>query len=168
MKQIPLTRGQFALVDNEDYDFLIQWNWSARRGQHDNTYYARRTDYSTGQKKEVIMHRLIMKAEKGQMIDHIDGNGLNDQKSNLRFCTPSQNQSNCRRRSGANMTSRFLGVSLKNQKIGNRTYTCWIASLTHNKKSNHIGCFKSETDAAKAYNIKAKELHGDFAVLNTI
>ena len=95
MKQIPLTKNKFTLVDDEDYELVNKYNWYFGAG------YARSME-------KILMHRLIMKAKKGQMIDHIDGNGLNNQRSNLRFCTHSQNMAN--KKGFKNTSSKYKGV----------------------------------------------------------
>lgn len=154
MKEIQLTQGKVALVDDEDYDYLMQWKWCAHKVY--NTYYAsRKYTKSKNPLEGSCMHWRIMN---GKMIDHIDGNGLNNQKSNLRFCTNSQNQMNMR--SNINSTSKYKGVCWKTRdKI-------WVAQIKLNQKVKHIGSFKNEEDAARAYDAKAKELFGEFARLN--
>ena len=152
MKRIKLTKGQFALVDNEDFDKLNQWKWQIQNDRR--TFYAR-TRQRIGKKRPSFrMHRVIMKAKKGQQIDHRDGNGLNNQKSNLRFCTRSQNHMNEGPRGG---TSKFKGVSW-HKRI--KKWTCQIKS---SQRQRHIGYFDNEIEAAKAYDRAAIELFGEFA-----
>ena len=91
MKEIPLSQGKVALVDDEDYKYLNQWKWyAAKQG---NDFYAFRNDYTVSPPKTVRMHREVL-VEDPRDIDHIDGNGLNNQKVNLRYCTHSQNHQN--------------------------------------------------------------------------
>lgn len=149
MKEINLTQGKVALVDDEDFEYLNQWRWSAAR-YSDNIYYAA----SRVKGKSITMHRLLMNSDKQRQVDHKDGNGLNNQKSNLRFANYSQNGSN-RRAWGS---SCFLGVNIDRGKI--------YARITLNGQTLYLGRFKTEEDAARAYDRKAKELHGDFACLN--
>jgi len=159
MKQIPLTQGQFALVDNEDYDFLNQFKWYANRCK--NTFYAERSEIiAKHTKKTIIMHRLIMNPSDEMEIDHIDHNGLNNQKANLRVVTSSQNNMNQQPR--RNISSIFKGVYWKKQV--NR----WVASIGYNQKVIHLGYFEKEIDGAIAYNKKAVELFGQYAWLNPI
>lgn len=106
------------------------------------------------------MHRLIMGAPKGKEVDHIDGNGLNNQKSNLRICDRFQNTQNCIPRK--NTTSKYRGVSWGSRE------NKWKAQISAFNKSHYIGCFSLETKAAEAYNKKAMELFGEFAKLNII
>ncbi len=104
------------------------------------------------------MHRQIMNAPAGLVVDHIDGNGLNNRKSNLRVCTQGQNSLNSRPR--RNCSSRYKGVSFyKRDKI-------WQAQIFYNFRTINIGRFDDEVEAALAYDRKAEELFGEFAYLN--
>lgn len=150
MKTIPLTQGLFALVDDEDFEYLNQWKWYAARQW--NTYYAFRQDYSSGKPKTIRMHREVM-GEDPRNIDHRDGDGLNNQKCNLRYCTHSQNHQN--RKHHRNTSSIYKGVSL--------TYNKWRAQIMNQGKVAYIGLFYTEEEAALAYDTKAKELFGEFA-----
>ena len=105
------------------------------------------------------MHALIMQSEKGQQIDHQDGNGLNNQKSNLRFCTQSQNSANRE----ANGISKYLGVD-----CDNRCDKKWRARINVNYKRKCLGYFKTQEEAALEYNKAAIQYHGEFAKLNII
>lgn len=161
MQKIPLTRGKFAMVDDEDYDFLNQWKWNAHRGA--NTFYATRGVWIKERKKmkEVAMHRVILGLTDSKIhVDHKDHNGLNNQKENIRRATPSQNCANIKPKEGK--TSKFLGVS-KRTDNGK-----WKAEIRKNNIGYRLGTFNNEVDAAKAYNEAAKKLHGEFANLNTI
>jgi len=153
-RYIPLTLGRFAIVDAEDYEELAQWKWffSPRA----KTGYA--GSYQSRCKKKVWMHRQIMKAPKGLYVDHIDGNGLNNRKSNLRLCTPAQNSQNAGPR--ANCYSRYKGVTW------HKTNKKWEPKIMANGKKYNLGSFKNETDAAVAYDRRAEILHAEFAYLN--
>jgi len=164
MKEIPLSQGKFALVDDEDFDFLMQWKWHffktgnslyAGRGKH--------LGYFNGKKKgtTILMHREINKTPDGFDTDHIDGNGLNNQKSNLRTATRSQNQRN-RSRKSPNKSSKFKGVSWQKQ-AGK-----WHASIRIGDKTIHLKNHDKEVDAAKAYNVAAIKYFGEFSCLNQI
>jgi len=142
-----------ALIDDEDFNRVSKNKWNVEVGV--NTYYARRTDRSTGKDVSTPMHRFIMGAKRGQMIDHKDGNGLNNQKSNLRLCTYSQNRANAISTS----KSKYLGVSIAKGK--------WQASIKKNGKTIYIGRFNTAENAATAYNIYAEKHHGEFARLNS-
>lgn len=158
VKKIPLTHGLFATVDDEDFERLTQWKWRYG-GQHS---YAVRTQYyhdgTRGRGRTIQMHRVVMNASKGVMIDHINGDKLDNRKENLRFCNNGQNQSNSpsKRRS----SSTYKGVNFHRNK--------WRATITVNKKGIHLGTYDSEEKAAMAYNAKAKEMFGEFAKINVI
>jgi hypothetical protein len=149
---IPLTQGKFAIVDAEDYEKLNRYKWHAIRQA--NTFYAVRRQGN----KKIRMHRVITNAPKGLDCDHIDHNGLNNRKKNLRLCTRLQNSRNQRARKGG--TSKYKGVYWhKDQKK-------WHAGISSCGKSYFLGSFDNEVDAAKAYDKKAKVLFGQFACLN--
>lgn len=160
MKTIQLTQGQVALVDDEDYEILSQLKWSAHKQK--NNYYAISSCYCylTKKRHHLIMHRVIMGCKKGKEIDHIDHNGLNNQKCNLRFATRSQNQQN--RRPTNKSLSAYKGVCW-NKKVNK-----WQADITLSGKLIRIGFYDTEIKAAQAYNEKAKELFGEYAYINTI
>lgn len=156
MKTIELTQGKVTLVDDEDYDFLMQWKWHAMIKKEDYRYAARRKN-----KKVLIMHRVIMNATDIKIaVDHKDHDGLNNQKSNLRLCINAQNICN-RRTSIHKSSSKYLGVYLSNWAVKK-----WKAQITKNNQKFFLGHFDSEEDAACAYDAAAKRLHGEFANLN--
>lgn len=158
MREIELSKngkhkGKYiALVDDEDYDYLIKWNWHVRMDK--NNLYAVKYIQIDGKNRDIPMHRIIMKNPLGMEVDHIDHDGLNNQKSNLRNCTSSQNNMNRSPRG----KSKYLGVSYCGGSI--------TAYITINKKNKCLGCFKNEEDAAKAYDEAAKLIHNEFANLN--
>lgn len=178
MKEIKLSQfGKYkdkyvALVDDEDFDNVNQFKWSVVNGKY--TCYARHTFNVNGKASSIGMHAFILKTPKGLQVDHIDHNGLNNQRSNIRNCTKSQNAMN----QTANGTSKYIGVSLhtiRTKYIRNRikgisiyTYTCWIATIKHKGKYIYLGSFKIEEEAAKTYNEAAIKYHGKFANLNNI
>lgn len=154
MKQIPLTQGKFALVDDEDYGFLNQWKWYAYK--NGGSFYARRTDYSTGKRKGVLMHRLIAQASDSSVfVDHKDGNGINNQRLNIRVCTKAENSRN--RGHQKNSASGVKGVvwDAKRKK--------WVAYIKLNGKSKNIGGFDDISQAEAAYHGAAKQLFGEYA-----
>jgi hypothetical protein len=150
VRYIALTRGKFALVDAEDYEELNRYKWNAM--PVGGNWYARR---SVGRGGVVLMHRQIMNAPDDMLVDHINGNGLDDRRVNLRLCTAQQNCSNSRPRGGA---SPYLGVSRQGDK--------WKAQLMHDGEIFRLGLFEDEVAAAKARDAKALELQGEFAYLN--
>ncbi len=164
MKQIPLTQGKFALVDDEYFDELIKYNWHAKAGR--NTFYVSRCIYLgviDGVKRgtTITMHRHLLNAPADTPIDHKDGNGLNCQRSNFRTCTRSQNAAN---KHGYG-SSKYLGVSFEKDRKK------WKAAIKISalwKSPKRLGSFLNELDAARAYNEAAKIYHGEFANLNVI
>jgi len=162
MKEIKLTQGFATLVDDEDFEYLNQWKWHVRRNK--NVFYAARDTIrdKLGNHPKIHMHRLIMNTPDGMMVDHIDHNGLNNQKSNLRICTHGQNMCNTSSRG----RSKYLGVSYLILNRGNNSYEYIRASIQLNGELFHLGLFTTEEDAAMAYDKKAKELFGEFANLN--
>lgn len=159
MKLIPLGRGLFAKVDDEDYDFLMQWKWSAI--PKSNGHYARR---GSG-RKTIRMQRLLMglgawKDDK-RIIDHLDGDTLNNQKSNLRICTSLQNNQNSARRKHSSFPYKGVCRFSKNK--------C-CSKIVVNKKQITLGVFSNTPEgileAAKTYDEAAKRYFGEFAKLN--
>jgi hypothetical protein len=165
MKEIKLSiqgknKGKFiVLVDNEDFAWLNQWKWNVIKGL--NNYYASRNSRKNGIKELIYMHRLIMNTPKNMEVDHKDHNGLNNQKSNLRNCTQSQNQKNKR----ASGKSKYLGVT--HYKHRNK-YDYIASQISMNGKIVRLGYFKTEKEAAIAYNEATLKYHGEFANFNKI
>ena len=156
VKEIPLTKGYVALVDDCDYDQLAIYNWHVLMTR--NTVYAVRGVGPRGKQRAVLMHRTIMGPAAHLEVDHIDGDGVNNQRHNLRICTHQQNMQ--ARRKHVPTASAFRGVS----PLAARGK--WVAYIFHNGAQRHIGVFQSEAAAAHAYDQRAKELFGDFARLN--
>lgn len=144
-----------ALVDDDDYDYLMQWKWYANK--HRNTFYAKRFDPDGN----IRMHRQLLNISDPKItIDHKDHNGLNNQRDNLRVCNSAQNAWNKSVRPGG--TSLYKGVSF-HKKMGK-----YMAAIRRGGSGYYLGYFESQEDAAIAYNKKAVELFGEFAHLNTI
>jgi len=162
MKTIPLTKGYFAKVDNEDYEELakVRWQVALDPRNSDGNPRARRTIYINSKNRPVLMHRVIMNAKAGQYIDHINRDALDNRKSNLRFCTLSQNQHN--RGMSCNNKSGFKGVSW------DKTKKKWRAQIEVNSKVLYLGLFNFKEEAALAYNEAAKKHFGKFALLNKL
>ena len=161
MKTIPLTQGKFALVDDEDYDYINQWKWYLDKGTRKKEYpYASRNKIkSEGGKRGVVkMHRVIMNTPADMVVDHIDHNGLNNQKYNMRNCYPDQNAKN----STGYGESSYLGVSFDHRKKRKKVR----AQICVEGKSIGLGYYLTEEDAARAYDRGARHYFGEFANLN--
>lgn len=156
MKKIPLGNNKgFALIDDEDFELVSQHKWRIQQGNH--TDYAKGNIKRAGKGTTMYMHRLLMGEPKDKGIDHIDGDGLNNQRENLRICTRSQNQMNRQKTRGS---SQFKGVSW------NKDRGKWLAQIKKDGKRQHLGRYDSLVDAARAYDKAALELFGEFAYLN--
>lgn len=165
MKKLPLTQGKFALVDNDDFKFLSAYKWYARFDGL-NYYAVRNGRYTKYGRVPIQMHRVIINASKGMFVDHINHNGLDNRKKNLRLCNKAENCRNQKIR--ANKTSQYKGVHLYKGTGRNFAYRAWRASISFEGRCICIGDFKLESVAALAYNKKAKELFGEFAYLNKL
>ncbi len=158
MKRIPLTKGKEALVDDEDYEYLMQWKWHLAGGR-----YAARTDYSGGRHRDIYMHKVVMErtgltpSDRG---DHRNRDELDNRRNNLRPATFSENGQNYGLRK--DNKSGYKGVTWS------RRHGCWRARITILGRQTFLGHFGSKTDAARAYNEAAVKLFGEFAVLNPV
>jgi hypothetical protein len=164
MKQISLTQGQFATVDDRDHEWLSVWKWFAHWDRCTRSYYAARNLSSrstTGRRQVTIkMARVILCAQPGQFVDHINHQTLDNQRINLRLCSPSENKRN--RQKQSNNTSGFIGVSWYT------SYNVWVAHINLNGKKLHLGYFTNKDEAALARDDAVKRLYGEFGVLNFI
>lgn len=147
MKEITLTQGKVALVDDDDYERISKYNWSFSNG------YARRNQYVPIQ-KTILLHRFIMGEPIGYEVDHINGDGLDNRKENLRVCTHKENTRN--RKIQKNNTSGFTGV------VWDKPRNKWRAHIKYLGKLIFIGHFIDKNEASTAYEKRAKELFGDF------
>jgi len=154
MRKIKLTQNQFALVDNKDYKNLNKFKWSVLK-QKKIIYASRNIKTIEGKHTTTTMHREIMNPPKGMETDHIDGNGLNNQRKNLRICTHSQNQHN-RGKYDCNKSG-YKGVCWhkKDKK--------WRASIKNNGKVIFLGRYNSKVEAYKVYCDACKKYHGEFS-----
>ncbi len=153
MKEIPLTRGYVALVDDADYESVAAHKWHAQISGR--SVYAIRSVPRQEKRTKIFMHSFIM----GIIgIDHADTNGLNNQRYNLRPASKAQNAINSRKREGT--SSVYRGVFWNTQRQG------WQARTIKNHKITHLGTFRDECDAAQAYNFAALESYGEFARFN--
>ncbi len=161
MKEIQLTQGKVALVDDEDFDRLSKHSWCAHLSRKVGLWYAERGYHIEKNKQFSLgMHREIMGVQKGVDIDHRDRNGLNNQKSNLRICSRTLNQGNATLRKDS--TTGFKGVSYKKENGK------FVARVQFGKKRLSLGYFPTKELAAAAYDKAAIELFGEFARVNNI
>jgi hypothetical protein len=154
MKTITLNTGKEVMVDDEDYEELSKYHWTEMKLMHQS--YAKRTKC----KRNAYMHREIMNPENNMQIDHIDGDGLNNTRINLRICTQSQNFGNSKKR--CITPSKYKGVTWDKRNKN------WVARIRKDKKTYNLGRFEIEREAAYAYNKAALELFGEFALVNEI
>lgn len=145
-------QGQTVLIDKADYHLIKGITW----------YINKQTGYVFADlgRRTVYMHRLIMNAGEGQMIDHKNGNRTDNRRSNLRFCTPAQNL--CNKRPYKTNPFGLKGV------VQNKSNGKFLARISVNGKTRQIGTFETIDEAAKAYNIASRLLHGEFGYLNVI
>ena len=159
MKEISLTNGGVAIVDDEDFDELNRYKWLSH--EEKNTSYAwRHEKKGFRQYGKIKMHRQILNPKITESVDHINGNGLDNRRDNIRICTAQQNQMN--RQNHSIHSSGYKGVSFhkKNKR--------WRATINLNGKQVSAGCYPTPKLAAIAYNEKAIELFGEFARPNVI
>jgi len=147
MRTIPLTRGKFAIVDDEDYDFLMQYKW-----------FCDSNDYAAKGNPRILMHRVVNDTPIGMDTDHINGDRLDNRRCNLRSATRAQNAVN--RPKQVNNTSGFKGVTW-HKRIGK-----WQAWIIESKKQSHLGYFDSKHQAAAIVDKEAIKRTGEFARLN--
>jgi hypothetical protein len=158
MKEIELNHGFVTLVDDDMFDKLNQQKWYSHRHPNRHTNYAKY--YANN--RILFMHHFILPRIDGFLTDHIDGNGLNNQRSNLRYATNSQNNANAHKRAKAQ--SGFKGVSLDKRNI--RGIKKWAAQVMRDGKVFWLGYHQTPLEAALAYDQKAKELFGEYARTN--
>ena len=151
MAIVQLPRGKSTIIDDSDLEFVKSFRWYASDGTH--TSYVRRTT------DKAALHRLLLCCCLGLQVDHINGNGLDNRRVNLRVVTVAQNQQN--RRKTMTGSSQFKGVVFE-KRLGR-----WKARITVNKKLIALGYFSAEIDAALAYDVAAREFFGEFAYLNS-
>lgn len=155
MRKIPLTRGYEALVSASDYDQVAHLKWSVVNCG--GKLYAR---HYTGAipRRVIFMHRLLTNAPKGMLVDHKNGNGLDNRRENIRLCTNSQNGMN----QDSPKPNGYKGVTFDKS----RGKSPWLARITKDGVMTYIGCFGTALEAAKAYDIAAKKVFGEFAKVN--
>lgn len=156
MKEIPLTKGFSALVDDEDYPRVSQHKWRAlvrKSARKSRVYVARHEGWPD--RKTILLHRFLTDAPAEMVVDHINGDTLDNRRANLRVCTQAQNLANQGPKFGC---SGFKGVHRHRGK--------WKVTISSAKEMHYLGVFQNIEDAARAYDDAAKRLHGEFARLN--
>jgi|SRR5690606_5995401 len=152
-KEIPLTQGKVAIVDDEDFEWLSRYRWAYNK----RLGYAQRSIRKDGKLASLAMHRAIMQPPPGMQVDHINGDRLDNRRCNLRIVTNQQNSFN---RQPQKATSQYKGVGWY------KPYQKWRAKIKINGKTKHLGYFDDEKEAALAYDRAARELFGEYAKTN--
>lgn len=159
---IQLTKGQFAVVDANDFERISQRKWHANWNRRARSYYASGSVWQKAAKRRMTLHmaREITQAKPGEFVDHINHDTLDNRQSNLRICSSAQNNANaCMKR---NNTSRVKGVSWSKNR------NQWHAKIQKDGKTINLGRFASLREAALAYDAKALELFGSYALTNAM
>ena len=151
---IPLSRGLVAIVDDEDFEWLSQWKWSASKQGRDR-WRAMRVLWNGGNQKAILMHRLLLGATAEQTVDHINGNPLDNRRANLRLCSQRKQCLN-RRGNLQRKTSRFKGVG----------WQSGISRWRVDFRERFVGTFLDEVEAARAYDAAAFAFDPEYAWLN--
>ena len=164
MKTIPLTQDKIALIDDEDFEVVSSYKWHAycarnKQSRGEPPWYA--VAYING--RRTSLHRFLMAAGSGQIVDHEDRNGLNNQRGNLRFVSSSRNQANSAGKVSTRISS-FKGVSRVKRKNGFR----WRAQIALDGRDVHLGYYNTELAAAQAYDFAASWCFGRYARFNTL
>jgi hypothetical protein len=155
--ELKLSQGKIAVVDDEDFDLISSYKFKLRESKSSGFYVDCYFRDSNNKRKYVPMHRIIMEAEKEQNVDHKNGNGLDNRRENLRFCTDSQNAMN---------RTRIVGKSSYKGIYWNTASKGWYSRIYVNKKRINLGTYKDEVEAAKAYDKAAIKHFGEFAKTN--
>jgi hypothetical protein len=153
---VTLTKGQFAIVDLDDLHLVEPFNWFCDKQSGGRLYAARHSPRdANGKQQFIMMHRVILGVPQGVLVDHEDGNGLNNRRSNLRPANTQQNKANSKL--PRNNTSGFKGVSL------HRPSGKWFSRIKVDDKLIHLGVFDDPAEAGAAYEAAAKQQFGEFA-----
>jgi hypothetical protein len=157
-RRIPLTQHQYAIVDPDDYPRLAKYKWHATKGR--NTYYAQRKVWNGKKELTIRLHRQVLNVPETLLVDHINRNGLDNRKANLRPATHWQNACNSPKFRPTKSRSKYRGVTWHKRK------NKWCARIRVKGQTKSLGYFDDEVGAAGAYDEAARRHHGEFAALN--
>lgn len=159
VKELVLSKGHITIVDDEDYEWLSQWKWTAKKGSGRYAkVYAYRNQKANGTQTHIALHRLIADCPKGLVVDHINGDTLDNRRSNLRICTQKDNARNSS--APINSPTGFKGAVLR--PCGKR----WQSRIRVDGRMLHLGMFSTLAEALLAYDAAAIHYFGEFANLN--
>jgi hypothetical protein len=163
---VPIAGGGYTIVDSEDYADAVRYKWSKSTTGYIRRHNKAKTRAKRGsgrqKHKKIYLHRSLMNAPKGTVVDHVNRCKLDNRKSNLRICTQKDNCRNSSVRVSGKRKSKYKGVSYENG------INKWRAYINYEGKRMHLGVFTDEIVAASAYNKKATELYGQYACLNAV
>jgi len=144
MKTIPLTQGKVAIVDDEDYEELAKYKWCAIQAPNGLWYAQRHDPAQGGRRKTILMHRALMAGDSPLEVDHINGDGLDNRRENLRLTTKSGNQRNRK----AHRAGRLVGAHLVSGSCRRKP---WRAQIWDGKHMHHLGYFATEQEANECF-----------------
>lgn len=160
MRYIKLTKNKEAIVDNDDYEWLSKYNWCAKEHKNEGRFYAVRGEGPRKTMKIIRMHRVILNAPKGSEVDHINGNTLDNRKSNLRIVSRNENAKNMKKHKDG--LAKYKGVS----KLSNGKTNPWRARIWTDNKELSLGAYKTQEEAALVYDLAAILYFGAYAHTN--
>ena len=152
--------GFFSEIDSSDFELVSKYSWRVLKSyKKSKFFYVATTSYELGKRRHIVMHRLLMGVlnKPGKQVDHINGNGLDNRRSNLRICSQSQNMMNRKKHTSS---SKFKGVSW------NKERKRWSSQIKLRGKQTHLGYFNCEKEAAEVYDNSANRMFGEYALTN--